>query len=180
MKRHKNVYIGPDSTAGILIHGKENEDWEILLNTYATAFDSLNNIMLTRVPGRFDPTTEREIRGRFWVLKRLAKKYAPETLPAIEQLEKLSLLHLQGKISDADFLRRIRSIVRKYGLSEELIDYVESRIQAAESMYSNSPDIVQVFFGIPRHPAQPKQPKRQPKRPPSPLELVRMMFGLPR
>lgn len=133
-RRHKNVYMGKDSTAKIPTRGKVNEDWEILLNTYATAYDAINGIMLTRVPGQFDKTTVKEVRGRFLVLRRLAKKYAPEVLPAVEQLEDLTLRHVKGEISDYQFLRSIRAIVMRYGLSPDLINLVEAKIRFAEMM----------------------------------------------
>lgn len=183
MRRNKNVYMGPNSTAGILVDGKVNEDWEILLTVYATAYDSINNHMLTRVPGHFDPTTEREVRGRFWVLKRLAKKYAPEELPVIEKLEKLSLDHLNGKISDREFLRRLRSLVRSRGIREDLIDYVEARIDAAERMQPHN--IVNQMFGVPGgvpgapQPTPPQQSRKKKEPPIQPMQLITAMFGFP-
>lgn len=183
MTGNKNVYMGPNSTAGILVDGKVNEDWEILLTVYATAYDSINNYMLTRIPGQFDPTTEREVRGRFWVLKRLAKKYATEELPTIEKFEKLSLDHLNGKISDHEFLRRLRSLVRSRGISEDLINYVEARIDAAERMHPHN--FVDQMFGVPGphtpqtpHPSA-RQKKKHPSTPQPELQLITAMFGAP-
>lgn len=163
--KKRNVYMGPNSTAGIIVHGKVNEDWEILLNTYATAYDAINSIMLTRQPGVFDRTTAQELHGRFAVLKMLAKRYAPEKLPVINELERLSLDHLKGKLSDREFLRRIRSLVRKHGMSEDLINYVEAQIQAAEM--------------IKKPPAPPRTQKRKPSQPRHPTHgILKTLFGV--
>ncbi|WP_456477596.1 hypothetical protein [Geoglobus ahangari] len=161
--KKRNVYIGPNSTAGIIVHGKVNEDWEVLLNTYATAYDAINSIMLTRQPGVFDRTTVEELHGRFAVLKMLARRYAPELYNVIEQLEDLSVKHLKGQISDKEFLRRIRGLARRHGLSEDLINYVEAQIQAAEMV---------------RKPAPPKPPDRRGKRPPQPRPVSGILRGL--
>ena len=131
---NKNIYMGPFSTAKLPAQGKINEDWEILLDTYATAYDSVNNIMLTRTPGAFDPTAEREILGRFAVLKILAKKYKPSKIPVINKLEKLALDNFRGKISDKQYLRLLREITRKEGLNQELIMLAERNIDAVERM----------------------------------------------
>lgn len=126
------MYMGINSTAKIPTRGKVDEDWEILLNTYATAYDAINNIMLTRTPGVFDRTTVREVRGRFLVLKRIARRYAPERLQIIERLEELAVARVKGEITTEQYLRSIRALATRYGLRRDMVDLVEARIRAAE------------------------------------------------
>ena len=159
--------MGANSTAKLPTRGKVNEDWEILMNTYAVAFDALNRFMLTRQPGKYDPTTLREIHGRFAILKLLARKYAPHKLKAIEKLEQLTKAHFKGQISDRQFLAQIRTVTVRHGLNPQLVMLAEHHINAAERLPK-----------LPKIPA-PKMPKRRVKKP-TPLGLLDMLFGMPR
>ena len=137
-KKHKNVYIGKDSTAGIQVKGKVDQDWEILVTLYATAYDAVNNdTMLTRTPGQYDEADFKEVHGRFYVLKMLAGKYAPHLKPEIEKIEKLTLKNMKGQISDKEYLRQLRQIAIKHGVPTEVLDEVEFKIDMAESMTPN-------------------------------------------
>jgi len=83
--------MGSDSVAGIKSDDKINEDWEILLNIYATAYDATNDVMLTHNPGVYDETTIQEVRGRFLILHKLCNKYAPNLKDEIKQIEKMTI-----------------------------------------------------------------------------------------
>ena len=128
----RNIYLGGNSTAGLPVQGKTDQDWEILLESYSTAYDSVNSIMLTKKQGVFDKSTEREIKARFAVIKKICKRHAPKLIKTIERIEKLSLDNLYGKISDKEYLRRIREIHRKNGLKENLINQAEYQVDQAE------------------------------------------------
>jgi hypothetical protein len=130
-----NPYMGPGSVARLPVHGKVNEDWEILLNCYAVGYDSHNPVMLGP-QGRFSPTDLNEIRSRFSQLKRIARKYAPQKLRTIESLERLSIQNHAGKISDRAYVHKLRLIVLSNGLDPTLIDQAEARINAVEGASS--------------------------------------------
>ena len=57
MRKHKNIYMGSDSTAKLPIFGRVDTGNEIALNAIATAYDSLNSKMLTRQLGLYDETS---------------------------------------------------------------------------------------------------------------------------
>jgi len=138
MVKHKNVYIGKDSTAGIQVKGKVDEDWEVLVTLYATAYDAINNdTMLTRTPGQYDAADLKEVHGRFYVLKMLAGKYAPHLKPEIEKIETLTMKNIKGQISDKEYIQRLRNIILKYGVPTEVLDEIEFKIDMAESMTPN-------------------------------------------
>jgi hypothetical protein len=162
MKKNRNIYMGPKSTAKLPVRGRVDEDWEILLNTFATAYDAANNIMLTRSPGVFDPATDRELRGRFAILKLLAKKHSPDKLNAIKYLEKLSLDNLHGKLPDRVFLQKVREVCRKEGLRQDLINQAERNINAAERATRQSNMARDMARGKPRQ-QQPRRPQQRQK-----------------
>lgn len=187
-KRKRNVYMGVGvSTAGIPTRGKVDEDWELLLNTYATAYDAINNKMLTRIPGKFDPTTKKEVRGRFRILKFLARKYAPHLLDEIAYLEKLSIAHLEGKLSDREYLQRLRNYMISKGISPKLIHLVEMKINEAEGL-RNPPapqpqplfsfnfqfPSFQEFFG--KRPKKARKSRKR-KQPPA-FSIIQKIFGV--
>ena len=130
---NKNIYMGANSTAGILTHNKVDEDWEILMNIYATAYDAVNNeIMLTRMPQQYDEATVQEVNGRFAVLYKIVKKYAPHLKDEIQQIHKLTIKNLKGEISDRKMLAELRKICRRNGVSEHVLNEIEAKIDAAE------------------------------------------------
>jgi len=144
-----NVYMGKNSVAGIPIENNDvNEDWELLLNMYATAYDATNDVMLTHTPGEYDPTTVQEVRGRFLILRKLCKKYAPELEDEIASIEKWTLQNIKGQLSDKEFLRRLKRLMLKNGIPLSAIQEVETRIDMAESFGSiqapefNMPNLV--------------------------------------
>jgi len=131
-KKHKNVYMGKDSTAKIPIKGKVNSRTEILANTYATIYDSLNNKMLTRTEGKYRKTTVKLIKGRFFVLKMLAKKHQPKLVGTIDKLEDLTIAYRQGKINKRELLQKVRKILKSKGLPPRTMKLIEQKIKAAE------------------------------------------------
>lgn len=131
-KKHKNVYMGKDSTAKIPKVGKVDAKWEILANTYATIYDALNNKMLTRTEGKFRRTTVKLIRGRFFVLKMLAKKHQPNLEKTIRRLEDLTIAYRQGKINKRELLQKVRKILKSKGLSPRTMKSIEQKIKTAE------------------------------------------------
>lgn len=139
MPKNANVYVGKNSTAKIPTSGKVNTDWETLRTIYAASYDSLNKNLLTRTPGKFKKTNPRSLAGRFHVLKLLCYKYCPQKLPAVENLENLSLAHAEGKIGDAQFLQNIRMVAFQAGLPTSDVDMIESRIMAAEGRPKQRP-----------------------------------------
>jgi len=132
--KKKNVYMGRDSTAGLPVFGNVDTDYEICLNAMATAYDGLNNVMLTREPGVFDKTTSREINGRFNVLHQLCKRYAPDKINAIEELRRITLSNNRGNISDRVALEKMRAVCYKYGLDTSMLDQAAVHINQAEML----------------------------------------------
>lgn len=140
-----NIYMGQQSTAKLPVHGRIDEDWEFLMSNFSLAYDAVNAIMLTKTPGRFDPTTEKEIKARFAMEKSIARRRDPSKLKLIEHVEQLSLANLYGRLSDKAYLRKIREIHRKAGLSEDLINLAEHKIDMAE----RSPAHPRIKTGVP-------------------------------
>jgi len=124
--------MGKDSTAKIPKVGKVDAKWEILANTYATIYDALNNKMLTRTEGKFRRTTVKLIRGRFFVLKMLAKKHQPNLEKTIRRLEDLTIAYRQGKINKRELLQKVRKILKSKGLSPRTMKSIEQKIKTAE------------------------------------------------
>lgn len=129
----RRVYMGADSIAGIPIENNDvNTDWEILLNLYATAYDSLDGIMLTNTQGVYDEATINEVKGRFLILYKLARKYAPEVKDEIKEIGNIVVNNLKNKISDKDALKRMRKILIKNGIPLDKIKEVEYMIDNAQ------------------------------------------------
>jgi len=177
--KKKNVYMGIErSVAGIPTHGKVNEDWEILANIYATAYDEINGQLLTRIPHKYDKATIKEIKSRFRVLKLLAKKYAPHLLDEIQYIEKLTLANAQGRISDREFLERLRSYIISRGLDPKLVALIELKINQAEG-YDNlksgraKPPGVAIPMGVAMRPKK----SRNKKKTFSPFDVIKSVFG---
>jgi len=173
----KNIYMGVGSVAGIPTHGKVNEDWEILANLYAQAYDAINEQLLTRTPHKYDKATIKEIRSRFRVLKLLARKYAPHLLDEIQHIEKLTLANAQGKISDREFLERLRSYIISRGLDPKLVALIELKINQAEGHIPNLRQRAMRRAPMMPTPRPPPKPKKLKKKPPSPFDVIRSMFG---
>lgn len=137
----KNIYMGSDSVAGIQVNGKVDEDWEVLINIYATAYDAINNdTMLTHTPQKYDEATIQEVNGRFAVLYKLVNKYAPHLRDEIRQIHELTIKNLKGKISDRQMLSELRKICRRNGVSEHILNEIEAKIDAAERFSAKIPE----------------------------------------
>lgn len=133
-KRNKNIYMGPDSTAGIPVFGKVDTDNEICLNAIATAYDALNKKMLTRKVGVFDNTTLTEINGRFSVLRLLCRKYAPNKIIVVNKIHDVVVNHFKGHLSDSQALMMLQKICDEYGLNPDVFNIAALHINQAEQM----------------------------------------------
>lgn len=181
--KNKRVNMGSNSTAGIYSRGEINTDWEILMNIYGTAYDSLDNVMLTRDPHKLDPATVNELKGRFLILKQIAKKHAPEKVETIKKIERISIDNVQGRISDQQARQQIRSIIHQQRVPNPLLDNIEYKIDAAQGIAQHPAKNVthpltqfmqQSFF--PKTPAN-KQTKK--KRGPTNTSIVKPLFNVP-
>lgn len=132
--KHKNIYMGANSTAKLPVFGKVDTDNEICLNAIATAYDSLNSRMLTRQPGVFDKTTPAEINGRFSVLRLLCRNYAPDKLIVVNEIHKVVMEHYKGNINDAQAINLLQSIISKYNLNPGILNVASLHINQAEQM----------------------------------------------
>lgn len=133
-KRKRNIYMGANSTAKLPVFGQVDTDNEICLNAIATAYDSLNNIMLTRKQGAYDKTSPIEINGRFSVLRMLCRKYAPNSLPVIEQIHNIVMDNYRGKISDQQAIQLMKSTCIKNNLNPSMLDLAAMHINQIEMM----------------------------------------------
>lgn len=131
-KLNRNIYMGPKSTAKIPIFGKVDTCPEICLNVIATAYDALNDIMLTRQSGVYTKTNPATINGRFTVLKGLAKKYAPDRLIVINQIQKIVMDNYHGKISYNDALNKIKMVYDRNNIDPGLLNTAIFHINQAE------------------------------------------------
>lgn len=131
-KKHKNIYMGKDSTAKLPVFGRVDTDNEICLNAIATAYDALNNIMLTKRLGMFDKTTIAEINGRFSVLKMLCNKYAPNKLVVINKIHKVVIDNFHNKISDARALELMQEICRQHDINPGILNIAAMHVNQAE------------------------------------------------
>jgi len=147
---NKNIYMGSNSTANILVNRKVDQDWEILAKTHATAYDSINGKMLTRSHKRYDQTTINEIKKRFRNLKLLALKHAPHTLDDIKYLEECSILNTKGVLSDKNYLSIIRGITIHNGLNPNLVMTIEQKVNQAEGIQKR-PNMINPFINTQKH-----------------------------
>lgn len=132
MARNRSIYMGPNSTAKLPSIGQVNTDWEVLMNVYGTAYDSIDNVMLTRDPKKLDAATINELKGRFFILKSLAKKHSPQKLDTIKKIEQIAYQNARGSISDDTAHKKIRFIIHQQKMSNALLDNVERKIDAAQ------------------------------------------------
>jgi len=171
--------MGKGSVAGLPLRGDLNEDWELLLKSYAVSYDALNSNMLTDTPGKFKPTTANQVKAEYYRIKLLCKKYAPHKLAKIERLEKISLANLSGKLSDKQALTQMRNVAHGTNVSPSLFLMAENRINISEGIHN------------PQHKHTKKKdpykmPKWKPIKPPSfnkrkynPMNLLDSMFNMP-
>lgn len=159
--------MGPNSTAGIFSKGEIDTDWEVLMNVYGTAYDSLDGMMLTKDPHKLDQATINEVKGRFFILKKLAKKHCPQKLETIKRIEQITYDNIKGKISDPVAQNKIRSIIHQQRMSNSLLDGVELKINIAQGMAQTIPQqknnfaypIAQFMKQNPPKQTKQKQPK---------------------
>lgn len=152
-----NIYMGKNSVAGIPTRGKVNTDKEILLNTYATAYDSINKFMLDNNARKLERTDKRTIVGRFAILSLLCKKHCKHKLPLVNRLRNLALSHSDGKMNDLQYLREIRNVSRQHGVNASFLDMVEAKINSAEARanFSKQKPVFIPMQGIVKHKAGP-------------------------
>lgn len=122
--------------------GRVDEDWEILLNLYAVAYDSINSSMLVgdEEEVRVDKTTREEVAKYFAILRNVAKKYSPNLVDEVDEMRILTFKLMDGKISRRKFLEKVRKIVLRNGLSPQLLEAVERRI---DMMEQSKPRLIQ-------------------------------------
>lgn len=154
------------------VRGKVNTDEEILLNTYAAAYDAVNGQLLTATPGEYDPATIKEVKERFTELKRICRKYAPSLIDEIERIEMYSMQNVRGELTDQEYIVLLRKFVIRHGVDPKLVNVAEQRINAREGMFMpylppvpvkavkpKVPQIIKVSLPKPQI-AAPKPPKQ--------------------
>jgi len=169
-KKNKQVYMGPNSTAGIFTQGKVDTDWEVLMNLYGTAYDSLDGQMLTQNPKRLDKATINEVKGRFLVIKNIAKKHAPQKLETIRKIESITISNIKGNLSDKVALDRIKIIIHQNSRTpNQMLQNVEHKINIAQGMSQRQNDFNNPFSNL----MQQQKPKSNgKKRTPTPLFAI--------
>jgi len=145
-KRNKNIYMGPDSTAKLPVFGKVDTDNEICLNAIATAYDALNNKMLTRKFGVYDKTTLTEINGRFSVLRLLCRNYAPNKLNLVNKIQDIVTNHFKGHLSDSQALSMLQQVSNEAGLNSGVFNIAALHINQAEQMNNFAPFGIDLFM----------------------------------
>jgi len=130
--RKKNVYMGNNSIAQLHVFGNVDTDNEICLNAIATAYDALNDIILTRSQGIFQNATATEINARFGELHLLCSRYSPRMHHVVDKLHKVVIENSKGRISDANALGVMRDICKRHGINSDIFDYAILRINQAE------------------------------------------------
>lgn len=133
-KKNKNVYMGVNSTAQIPVFNKVDTPPEIILNAFATSYDALDNIMLTKRSGFFDKTTMQGVNGRFGILRMMCMRTSPEYLQDIEAMYNVVSENYKGNISDIQALEFLKSICLKHNLDPGRIDDAILRINQAENI----------------------------------------------
>lgn len=144
--RNKNIYMGPDSTARLPIFGKVDTDNEICLNAIATAYDALNGKMLTKQFGVYDKTTPTEINGRFGILRMLCRRYAPNKLSIVNNIQNVITEHFKGNISDSQALALLQNISNKNNLNPNVLNIAALHIDQAEQMNMFNPFNIDTFM----------------------------------
>lgn len=143
--KNKNIYVGLNSTAQIPVNNKVDTAKEIMLNAFATSYDALNNIMLTKRSGFFDKTTIQEINGRFGIIRMLCLKHCPSYISDVDAMYKIISEHYKNNISDVEALGSLRNICLKYNLNPSTIDNAINRINQAENNFPEFNNLNQIF-----------------------------------
>lgn len=131
------AYLGVKMVGYGLSIGAIDQDWEILNETYATAYDSLNNMMVT--DGKYQRLSVGKLKTMFSKLRSLARKYAPDKMHVIDRLEMYSLAHANGKLTDREFLVAVRTVAEANGLDTSLIAMAEMRVNTVEARIEKKP-----------------------------------------
>lgn len=126
--------MGLSSTAGIPVYGRVDTGNEIYLNALATAYDALNEKMLTRNIGVFETTTLNRINGRFSVLKMLARKHDPSKIIVINKIHSIVVDCFNNKISQADAFNKLNNIGNENNFNPFFFNVVANQVNKAESM----------------------------------------------
>lgn len=133
-KRNKNIYMGNNSTARLPIVGKVDTGNEICLNAMATAYDALNNKMLTRQMGVFDNTTLTEINSRFSILRMLARKHAPNKIVVVNKIYNVIRDHFKGHLSYSQAVSMLNEINMKYNNNPNHLNMAMAHVDHAEKI----------------------------------------------
>lgn len=131
-KNHKNIYMGVESTAKLPVFGKVDTENEIILNSLATAYDALNEIMLTKKEGYFEKTNLVKINGRFSILKMLCRKYSPSKMMMVNKIHNIVIENFKGNISDKEVITYLQNLSIQYGFNPGMINMVMFHINQAE------------------------------------------------
>lgn len=130
--RKKTRHVRNNPIMPLPVFGNVDTDNEICLNAIATAYDALNNIMLTRHQGVVVKATPAEINGRFGTLRMLCSKYAPHMHSVVDKLHTVVVENSKGRISDTKALGIMRDLCNKHGINSDIFDYAIMRINQAE------------------------------------------------
>lgn len=114
-----------------LSRGEIDTDYEILTESYATAYDSLNNLMVSDNTRK--PTSVGSLRRTFSNIKHITRKYAPQKMHVVERLEMYAIAHAQGKLTDREFLVAVRTVAEANGLDTSLIAAAELKVNHTEA-----------------------------------------------
>lgn len=129
--------MGFDSTAHLPVFGKVDTGNEICLNAIATAYDSLNGQMLTRMPGSFNKTTLDLVNKRFSILRMLCRKHSPGKLSIIEEIYSIAADHARGKINYDNALFYLNNVIVKHKLDPGILNIASYNIDHAEQVDMN-------------------------------------------
>ena len=124
--------MGLQSTAQIPIFGKVDSDNEICLNAIATAYDALNDKMLTKTTGIFKNTNIATINGRFGMLRMLCRKYAPSKSIFVDRIHKIVIDNFHNKISDAQALSLMNNTCKQHNINPGILNIAAMHINQAE------------------------------------------------
>lgn len=111
--------------------GPIDKEYEFIVNCYGIGYDAANGIMLGGPIGLTDSSIM-EVKAKFALLKSIAKKRFPSKLNSIKRCEELTILNLNGKLSDKKFLELLRNEAVKAGGDANLCKIAGLRINSME------------------------------------------------
>jgi len=186
--KQKPIYMGAQSTARIPTRGAVNEDWELLLQGYATAYDGLSGGLLTPDPRVMAQASANEIKARFYGLKIACKRNQSRLLPTIKKLESIALANNAGRMGDRTALNELKKVVYSNGLNPGVLMVAEQHVNAAEQRVAMAAHAVKNRGYAPttmRTKGRPGMPMGAPRRSSprtgkvSPMGLLNALFGTP-